>query len=181
MYEITVNIHETGIERIDFKILRIEKASETAARAGMVIGKELNELKEISPHESLGLKNFYEFVEAYIGFKKAQACKLMKIAREFSYDNETVAQYSASQLVELSTKGVDQDRLIEMANDGEISPEMTAKEIRKLFKPETQPETQPETRHEADIIKDVEKELTKLVKKYGKDTIEEIWRRMYNE
>ena len=115
-----------------------------------------------------GFNNVHEWVEKTFGIKKSASYSLLSIGKEYIreitsasgkvvgygtnliVDGET--DFSKTQVEKMLPAG--HDLAVDLVSSGEITPDMSAKEISKIVKlhtnpePETEPENEPETEPE---------------------------------
>lgn len=132
------------------KSMQIVSYMNSARNSLFYVAKTLNDIKTNKLYEKAGFKKFNDFCEDVLGYKHAMCNNLVRIAERFLDVNEKGeiasiivhdgdCDYTVSQLQEVLK--VDNDIVIEMDENGEISPDMTTKEIRKAVKARTTEET----------------------------------------
>jgi len=160
MNEMTV-INNTGItsvnaaidalknEELQTRCISIVTCMNAAQKSLFTVAVNLKAIKDGKLYEKDGYKKFNEFCEDVLNYKHAMCNNLVRIADRFLEENERGiysiithddSDYTVSQLQEVLK--VDNDVVIEMDENGEISPEMTTKEIRAAVKARTTDETE---------------------------------------
>lgn len=119
-----------------------------------------------------GFNNVHEWVETTFGIKKSNSYSLLSIGKEYlreitsasgkvvGYGSNLVTDgendFSKTQIEKMLPAG--HDMAVELVSSGEITPEMSAKDISKVVKKHTNPETETSDDNEPEITDNNEPE-----------------------
>lgn len=118
---------------------RIYKLGEKVRTNLYQIAQELVKIDDNALYEDDGFKNVHEYAEAVLGIKKTFSHNLVRIGREYTspelpgsnlpHDDQ---DYTVTQVQMMLP--VPRDEVVEIIEAGEITPDMTCREISKVIK-----------------------------------------------
>lgn len=117
---------------------QIVKLEKTRDRAAYAIAQVLKTVDEKRMYVEDGYKNIEQFASAMFGYKKVTVSNMLRIAKTYMLpDGSTILKngendFTYTKLSELLSLGP--DTLKKAVRDGEITPEMTQKELRNYVK-----------------------------------------------
>ncbi len=127
------------------KIVKLEK---TRDRAAYEIAQVLKTVDDKRMYVEDGYKNIEQFASAMFGYKKVTVSNMLRIAKTYMLPNgDTILKkgendFTYTKLSELLSLGP--DTLKKAVQDGEITPEMTQKELRNYVKKQKTPQISEE-------------------------------------
>lgn len=130
---------------------QIVKLEKTRDRAAYAIAQVLKTVDEKRLFVEDGYKNIEQFASAMFGYKKVTVSNMLRIAKTYMLpDGSTILKngendFTYTKLSELLSLGA--DKLKKAVQDGEITPDMTQKELRNYVKKQKNPQISEE--HEA--------------------------------
>lgn len=173
----------TTTNAVYFTNKELKRATDTIFKLGDAIKKNWFAIAHIVAcvdakecYKDDGFNTVHEWVEKTFGIKKSASYSLLTIGKEYTREIVNTSGKVVGYGTNLVTDGTDDfsktqvekmlpaghELAVEMVNDGEITPEMTAKEISKVVKnrikpetesePETETESEPETEQEAKTV-----------------------------
>lgn len=117
---------------------QIVKLEKTRDRAAYAIAQVLKTVDDKRMYVEDGYKNIEQFASAMFGYKKVTVSNMLRIAKTYMLPNgDTILKkgendFTYTKLSELLSLGP--DTLKKAVQDGEITPEMTQKELRNYVK-----------------------------------------------
>lgn len=187
----------TTTNAVTFGNKELQKATNAVFKLGDAIKKNWFAIAHIVAHVDLtecykddGFNTVHEWVEKTFGIKKTASYSLLTIGKEYTreivnasgkvvgYGTNLIADgeddFSKTQVEKMLPAG--HELAVELVNDGEITPEMTAKEISRVVKSHTNPEPdEPETgdaepeQGVEDAMNEPEPEMVSVWDKDGKE------------
>lgn len=127
------------------QIMKLEK---TRDRAAYAIAQVLKTVDDKRMYVEDGYKNIEQFASAMFGYKKVTVSNMLRIAKTYMLPNgDTILKkgendFTYTKLSELLSLGP--DTLKKAVQDGEITPEMTQKELRNYVKKQKNPQISEE-------------------------------------
>ena len=139
----------------DFTNKELASATKKIASIGTKIARNLYEvstiLANVDERESYkddGFKSTVDYAIKTFGFKKTSAYSLLKIGKEYTapslesnLPHESGKDFTTTQ-IEKVLPLKDREKVVELVELGEISPDMSCKEIEKVVKDLTRPENE---------------------------------------
>lgn len=142
----------------------IFKIGETMRKCAFTTAVIIANVDEMECYKEDGFNNVHEWVSLTFGFKKSASYSLLKIGKEYVREvinpkNGKVTGYVTNLLPENSDSDftttqlekmlpVGHEKALELVTNGEITPDMTCKEISKIIKKHTVPEEATDTEPE---------------------------------
>lgn len=152
----------TTTNMVVFSNKELQKATNKVFKLGDAIKKNWFEIAHIVArvdetecYKDDGFNTVHEWVEKTFGIKKTASYSLLTIGKEYTREIVNASGRVVGYGTNLITDGTDDfsktqvekmlpgghELAVELVNDGEITPEMSAKEISKVVKTHTNPET----------------------------------------
>lgn len=151
----------TTTKSISFSNKELQKATNMVYKLGDTIKRNWFTIAHIVAHvdetecyKDDGFNNVHEWVEKTFGIKKTASYSLLAIGKEYTREivngtgkvvgygtnlvTEGTEDFSKTQVEKMLPGG--HNLAVELVHDGEITPDMTAKEISKVVKSHTNPE-----------------------------------------
>lgn len=172
----------TTANAVSFDNKELQKATNAVLKLGDAIKKNWFAIAYIVAHvdetecyKDDGFNNVHEWVEKAFGIKKTASYSLLTIGREYTreivnssgnvigYGTNLVASgsddFSKTQVEKMLPAG--HELAVELVNGGEITPDMSAKEISRVVKSHIKPDTEESETDctESDVSEGTEKEL----------------------
>lgn len=151
---------------------RIYKLGEKVRTNLYQIAQELVKIDDNALYEDDGFKNVHEYAEAVLGIKKTFSHNLVRIGREYTspelpgsnlpHDDQ---DYTVTQVQMMLP--VSRDEVVEIIEAGEITPDMTCREISKVIKNHKNGKSGEESEGESEESK--EREEMTAAQLYEKD------------
>ena len=157
----------TTTNAVSFSNKELQKATNTVLKLGDAIKKNWFAIAHIVAHVDAtecykddGFNTVHEWVEKTFGIKKTASYSLLTIGKEYTREIVNASGRVVGYGTNLITDGTDDfsktqvekmlpaghELAVELVNGGEITPEMSAKEISRVVKSHTNPEPdEPET------------------------------------
>lgn len=157
----------TTTNAVSFSNKELQKATNTVFKLGDAIKKNWFAIAHIVAHVDAtecykddGFNTVHEWVEKTFGIKKTASYSLLTIGKEYTREIVNASGKVVGYGTNLITDGTDDfsktqvekmlpaghELAVELVNGGEITPEMSAKEISRVVKSHTNPEPdEPET------------------------------------
>lgn len=179
----------TTTNAVSFNNKELQKATNSVLKLGDAIKKNwfaiahiVSTVDKTECYKDDGFNTVHDWVEKTFGIKKSASYSLLTIGKEYTREivnasgkivgygtnltPDGTEDFSKTQVEKMLPAG--HELAVEMVNGGEITPEMTAKEISKVVKNRLKPETEqePETESEQEPEPDV------LISVWTKDGIE---------
>lgn len=186
----------TTTNAVSFDNKELQKATNAVLKLGDAIKKNWFAIAHIVAHvdetecyKDDGFNNVHEWVEKSFGIKKSASYSLLTIGREYTREIVNSSGKVVGYGTNLTTDGSDDfsktqvekmlpaghELAVELVNGGEITPDMTAKEISRVVKsrmkqePETD-ETEPEQEtEETESVSEQEPETVSVWDKDGNE------------
>lgn len=183
----------TTTNAVSFNNKELQKATNAVLKLGDAIKKNWFAIAHVVAHVDAtecykddGFNTVHEWVEKTFGIKKSASYSLLTIGKEYTraivnasgkivgygtnLTPDGIEDFSKTQVEKMLPAG--HELAVEMVNGGEITPEMTAKEISKVVKNRLKPETEsePETENEPETETEPEKDV--LISVWTKDGTE---------
>jgi len=127
---------------------QIVKLEKTRDRAAYAIAQVLKTVDDKRMFVEDGYKNIEQFANAMFGYKKVTVSNMLRIAKTYMLPNgDTIlkkgeSDFTYTKLSELLSLGP--DTLIKAVQNGDITPDMTQKELRNYVKKQKTPEISEE-------------------------------------
>lgn len=187
----------TTTNSVSFANEELQKATNTVLKLGDAIKKNWFAIAHVVAHvdktecyKDDGFNTVHEWVEKTFGIKKSASYSLLTIGKDYTraivnasgkivgYGTNLTPDesndFSKTQVEKMLPAG--HELAVEMVNGGEITPEMTAKEISKVvknrIKPEQETETEPKTESEQEPETESEPEQDVLISVWTKEGTE---------
>lgn len=192
----TMEFLVTTMNAVTFNNKDLQKATNTVFKLGDAIKKNWFAIAHIVAHVDAtecfkddGFNTVHEWVEKTFGIKKTASYSLLTIGKEYTREIVNASGKVVGYGTNLITDGSDDfsktqvekmlpaghELAVELVNGGEITPEMSAKEISRVVKSHTNPEPdEPETTEEpeqepAETTEEPEVETVSVWDKDGKE------------
>lgn len=178
----------TTTNMVVFSNKELQRATNKVFKLGDAIKKNWFEIAHIVSrvdatecYKDDGFNTVHEWVEKTFGIKKTASYSLLTIGKEYTREIVNASGKVVGYGTNLITDGTDDfsktqvekmlpgghELAVELVNDGEITPEMSAKEISKVVKTHTNPETDEtddvEFEHENDGSSDKSEQDEKFI------------------
>lgn len=134
-----------------------------AAKAMYEVAAILAKVQNDGTFKDDGFKNAADYAMQTFGFKKSLAYNLIKIGKEYTAENALESNLPHPDNEDFTTNQIglmlpigDRDRVAELCENGELTPDMTAQEIRKAVKRATGKDTEDSAEDTEDSAKDTE-------------------------
>lgn len=182
----------TTTNAVTFNNKELQKATNTVFKLGDAIKRNWFAIAHIVAHVDAtecykddGFNTVNEWVEKTFGIKKTASYSLLTIGKEYTREIVNASGKVVGYGTNLITDGTDDfsktqvekmlpgghELAVELVNGGEITPDMSAKEISKIVKSHTNPETdEPET----DDAEQEQEQETDAPEKYDGKTVS-VW------
>lgn len=152
----------TTTNAVTFNNKELQKATNTVFKLGDAIKRNWFAIAHIVAHVDAtecykddGFNTVHEWVEKTFGIKKTASYSLLTIGKEYTREIVNASGKIVGYGTNLITDGMDDfsktqvekmlpgghELAVELVNGGEITPDMSAKEISKIVKSHTNPET----------------------------------------
>ena len=162
----------TTTNAVSFDNKELQKATNAVLKLGDAIKKNWFAIAHIVAHvdetecyKDDGFNNVHEWVEKAFGIKKTASYSLLTIGREYTREIVNSSGKVVGYGTNLITDGSDDfsktqvekmlpaghELAVELVNDGEITPDMSAKEISRVVKSRIKPDTD-ESENETDCM-----------------------------
>ena len=176
----------TTTNAVSFDNKELQKATNAVLKLGDAIKKNWFAIAHIVAHvdetecyKDDGFNNVHEWVGKAFGIKKSASYSLLTIGREYTREIVNSSGKVVGYGTNLITDGSDDfsktqvekmlpaghELAVELVNGGEITPDMSAKEISRVVKSHIKPDTEEsetdctESENETDVSEGTEKEL----------------------
>lgn len=153
----------TTLNTTSFENKELQKATNAVLKLGDAIKKNWFAIAHIVAHvdetecyKDDGFNTVHEWVEKTFGIKKTASYSLLTIGKEYTREivnasgkivgygtnliSDGSADFSKTQVEKMLPGG--HELAVELVTDGEITPDMSAKEISRVIKSKTNPETE---------------------------------------
>lgn len=165
----------TTANAVTFENKELQKATNAVFKLGDAIKKNWFAIAYIVAHVDAtecfkddGFNTVHEWVEKTFGIKKTASYTLLTIGKEYTREIVNASGRVVGYGTNLITDGSDDfsktqvekmlpaghELAVELVNDGEITPEMSAKEIARVVKSHTNPETETDETEETETETD---------------------------